>query len=431
MKKFWPKILSTPIKLLFFSLLYFILFSSVFSCKKENTDIGVNLQNQDQLTLYFNDNTEMYASIAKDDSITTDERSRVLLGSYIDNIFGLSQASFATQFRLSSYNVSFGTNPVVDSIILYLDYTGFYGDTTTMQEINVYRMTQDIYRDSLYYSNEDISTMADLSTSLAQVTTSFSPNNNNTLKIQLDNSFGDALIADSLFYTDNDTFLIQYKGLYIASTPVTANGAIIYFDPVSEDSKIVLYYHNDTDDSLSFDFLINENCAYFNLFGHDYSGLIFENNINQDTPVDNAYIQAMGGVKALIHLDALKNWKDSGHIAINKAELVLKINDINNDISEYSPPERLLLEIVDDNDGFDGPIDYFTDNTYFNGYYDETSGSYTFNITQHIQQIISGTETNTSLYIFPESNKVSAERTVIANSDTNKIKLNITYTKFK
>ena len=97
----------------------------------------------------------------------------------------------------------------------------------------------------------------------------------------------------------------------------------------------------------------------------------------------------------------------------------------------FAPPERLLLEIVDDNDGFDGPIDYFMDNAYFDGYYDETNNSYTFNISQHVQQIITGEETNTSLYIFPESNKVSAERTVLSNNGTNRIKLNITYTKFK
>ena len=411
--------------------IFILFFLGIISCKKDNSDIGANLQDQNQLTLHFTDTTAIRSTIVKDDSVTTDERSKVLLGSYNDAIFGLAQASFATQFRLSSYDVNFGTNPVVDSLVLYLDYVGFYGDTTTSQEIKVYKMAQDIFRDSSYYSNEDMTTLADMSSPLAQITTSFSPNNTASLSIRLDDNFGTDLIADSSYYANSDTFLTQYKGLYITSTPVTANGAILYFDPISENTKMTLYYHNDSNDSLSFNFLINENCAYFNLFNHDYTGTAFENDINQDTATDNIYIQSMGGVKAKIDLDRLLTWKDSGNIAINKAELVLNINDINNDKQLFSPPNRLLLEIVDDNNGFDGPIDYFMDNTYFDGYYDNTNNSYTFNISQHVQKIIDGEETNTSLYIFPENNKVSAERTVLSNSGNNRIKLNITYTKFK
>ena len=429
-KRYWQKSLLMPTKSILIGTLI-LFFSGIISCKKVNSDIGTNLQNQDQLTLHFTDTTAIRSTIAKDDSVTTDERSKVLLGSYNDAIFGLAQASFATQFRLSSYDVAFGTNPVVDSLVLYIDYVGFYGDTTTPQEIKVYKMAQDIFRDSSYYSNEDMTTLADLSSPLSQYITSFNPNASNTLALHLNVNFANELIADSVYYTDNDTFLTQYKGLYITTTPVTANGAILYFDPISENTKMTLYYHNDSNDSLSFDFLINENCAYFNLFNHDYTGTTFENDINQDTATDNIYIQAMGGVKAKIDLDELLTWKDSGNIAINKAELVLNVNDINNDMQLFAPPERLLLEVVDDNDGFDGPIDYFMDNTYFNGYYDETSNSYTFNISQHVQKIITGEETNTSLYIFPESNKVSAERTVLSNSGVNRIKLNITYTKFK
>ncbi|MCD6366708.1 MAG: DUF4270 domain-containing protein [Bacteroidales bacterium] len=416
-----------PIKLILIGVSVLFLFVNI-SCKKVNSDIGTNLQNQDQLTLHFTDTTGIRSTIAKDDSVTTDERSKVLLGSYNDAVFGLAQASFATQFRLSSYDVDFGTNPVIDSLVLYLNYVGFYGDTTTSQEIKIFQMAQDIFRDSSYYSNED---MTDLSSTLAQTTTAFSPNNSGSLNIKLDDNFGTNLIADSGYYANNDTFLTQYKGLYITTTAVTANGAIIYFDPISENTKMTLYYHNDSEDSLSFDFLINENCAYFNIFSHDYTGTSFENDINQDTATDDIYIQAMGGVKAKIDLDELLTWKDSGNIAINKAELVLTINDINSDMQLFAPPERLLLEIVDDIDGFDGPIDYFMDNAYFDGYYDETTNSYSFNIARHVQEIITGEETNSSLYIFPESNKVSAERTVLSNNGTNRIKLNITYTKFK
>jgi len=253
-KKFWPKSLPTLIKPRLLGTL-FLIFLGFLSCKKEHSDIGTNLQNQDQLTLHYTDTTGIRSTIVKEVSVTTDERSKVLLGSYVDDIFDSSQASFATQFRLSSYDVDFGTNPVIDSVVLYLDYVGFYGDTTTQQEIKVFQMAQDIFRDSTYYSNEDMSVLADLSSPLApQTITSFSPNASGSLNIRLDNSFGTSLIADSGYYTNNDTFLTQYKGLYITSTPVTTNGAIIYFDPVSENTKMTLYYHNDAKDSLSFDF---------------------------------------------------------------------------------------------------------------------------------------------------------------------------------
>ena len=118
-------------QLLFFAILILI----VFSCKKDPTNVGINVQpSGDLLIVEKGDSSTFFASTILDDSISTDGRSLSLFGRITDPIFGISTADFVTQFRIEDNNLFFGTSIQADSMVLFLDYGGFYGDTSHPQK---------------------------------------------------------------------------------------------------------------------------------------------------------------------------------------------------------------------------------------------------------------------------------------------------------
>ena len=81
------------------------------------------------------DTTEIVCYSYLDDSIGTKNVSYALLGSSLDPVFGLTQAGFYTQFHLSTAGHNFGESPILDSIVLQLCVSNYYGDTSVMQTV--------------------------------------------------------------------------------------------------------------------------------------------------------------------------------------------------------------------------------------------------------------------------------------------------------
>ncbi|MFA5781348.1 MAG: DUF4270 family protein, partial [Bacteroidales bacterium] len=134
------------------------LLSFLFSCEEPDI-VGLEVQPpNDKMDVVFCDTITLVAYSVKEDSIRTDETVYNLLGSNYDPIFGKNSASFYSQARLSSNNANFGSNPVLDSIVLSLLYKGIYGDTSAQQTVKVYELAENIYKDSVYYSNREILT---------------------------------------------------------------------------------------------------------------------------------------------------------------------------------------------------------------------------------------------------------------------------------
>jgi len=406
--------------------LWVLALSFVVSCKKTDDSLGVSVYNGEVLDANVTEFTGLDKYPFLPDSITTDERSKLLLGSYVDPVFGKVKAHFLAQFLLNSFNADFGNNPVADSVKLRFKCVGYYGtDTTTLQTYKVYRLTDTLDRDASYYSNTDITGMVDLSTPLAEYTTAFDPNSG-YLEIPLPQELGNELLNDSSIYADNETFTQSFKGLYLTTEQVSDGGAIYYFSPIAEDGMLLtIYFHNDSLDSLNYSFYITQNSAYFNLYDHDYTGTPVESYL-QDSIVsgDYSYIQAAAGVKTIVDVSPVLTFRDSGNVGINKAELILNVDT--SSVNGLDPPERLLLEIVDDNDEFNAPVDYFMNDYYFDGRYDATNGTYKFVITQYVQELLKGMTTYTKLRIFPEATKTITRRVVLKND----YKLKIVYTKF-
>ncbi|MCD6346212.1 MAG: DUF4270 family protein, partial [Bacteroidales bacterium] len=146
---------------LFYGVLMVSISTLFFSC--ENSEqIGLGLTPPGERFAYHVDtNTTVRMSNIRQDSLTSEKRSAVLLGETRGEAFGTAKASFMTQLRLSSNDVNFGDDIKLDSVVLFLNYLSSYGDTTIVQNVRVYELSDDLHFDSVYYSNQDISTFYD------------------------------------------------------------------------------------------------------------------------------------------------------------------------------------------------------------------------------------------------------------------------------
>jgi len=418
----------------------------VFACQKDPSEIGLNIQPPNSvIDAFFTDSISLYGHSELVDSVRTSNTSVSLLGSYYDPIFGTTTANLYTQFLISSSGIDFGENPELDSLVVFFNYSGFYGDTTTPQTIRVYELKEALSIDSSYYSNQSKPHKGIL---LAEKT--FKPKPYSTVEIDttdydpfvrfnlsnLTTELGDSLLADTSYYRDYETFLEFFHGLYFEAEQVNSSGSIMYFDLNTTFSEMILYYHNAVDDSLGYFFPINEYCSRFHSLNHydyDNASQEFKDQVlNKDTILgkNSLYLQSLGGVKTKINLPFIDAWKNSGNLyGINEAILI--VNNQETYKENYEPPPNLvLLKILEDGTYAFLP-GYFNGTEYFGGTYDSINNQYRFRITKYIQNLIGTDELNNGLYMTVSGGSVKANRVKISGYDTSlvdRIKLNVKYT---
>ncbi|MCK5766051.1 MAG: DUF4270 family protein, partial [Bacteroidales bacterium] len=114
------------------SLTAVILITFLTACNKKPDQVGLSLQPvSDELSVVFDNSTGLLSHSLREDSVRTDVNvvKTGMLGSMLDPVFGKTTAEIYSQFRLSENGQDFGTAPELDSLILSLSYSGFYGDS--------------------------------------------------------------------------------------------------------------------------------------------------------------------------------------------------------------------------------------------------------------------------------------------------------------
>ena len=126
-----------------------------YGCKKQSQHIGESLQpNSSYIQVAFTDSNSISAEVERIDSLSTKAASYSLVGNLNDPHFGNSNLSFYTQIGLTSNSLDWGEGATIDSIVLQILYTGYYGDTLTPITLRVHEVTQDMSSDSTYFSNK-------------------------------------------------------------------------------------------------------------------------------------------------------------------------------------------------------------------------------------------------------------------------------------
>lgn len=442
----------------FISLLLLITFA--VSCQKDPYSLGFSLlPPTDTLAVQTTDTVKVVAYSVLQDSIRSDETSTNMLGCFVDPVFGKTTANFCTQFFLSSDAIDFGDNPILDSVVLQLRYSSLYGQTNTVQNVKVYEMNEDVFRDSAYYTNKLISHYPTL---LGEKT--FQPNLVDSVSLygikvlphlrinlsQYSNYFGNKLLyAPSTALANSANFIKFMKGLYVETTPVAADGALISFNMLSSLTSLAVYFKNHDStgalvDSLMYEFVISDGCTRINTFNHfnyqDAEPDFKKQVINKDTSEgqNKLYLQGLGGVRVKIKLPTITDVGEAKNIALNNAVLKLTLLD---DDTTYTPPAKLILIKSDTA----GKIGFLVDETegsaYFGGTYHASDKSYSFRITRHLQQIIQGKIPNYDLYLMvndPSSNTLIPNRVLGVGTnpstttlEASRFKLDLVFTKIK
>ena len=420
---------------------FLVSFVFLFSCKKVDNPLSTGAQpDGDAVNGTFSDTASIYGyTIRYDSSRTYNDRFKYL-GSNQDPIFGRTDAGIFTNFSMPNNvsNISFGDDAVLDSIRLYLVFTqSFVGDTTTKLNYKVFELNSSLNNTVAQYMHHSVpynsTPICDVNVKPTILGGFY------TVVLPINYYYGAAILNNNSALVSNTAFQTFYKGLYISTkstnlNPINAQGALKKMDLENPVSGLLVFYHNGlqagakTSKAFRFPFA-SDNAARFNKI--DYSYLSGANNqmVNQlggDTTLgaQNIFLKGVGGTKAVIRLPFLRNYSKDSHIAVNRAEVVFKVDQsFVTTGGEYNSPPTLALVAMDSlKKEVYAKDQYFnSDLIHFGGTYDADNKQYVFNIARHVQDIMEGRLKNYGFYLVvadPDKLQVArrddrAERVVI------------------
>lgn len=401
----------------------------------EPTMLGQDLipGSDDLTTLQTDTFTVVTHSLYRFDSLVTSSRTELAAGVInSDPVVGKTTAAAFVQLGLPSSSFSFqGDHPVLDSVVLSLSYSGYYGDSMGTQQFSVYRILDAGFTDSaIYYAWEQpaldhgqvLGTLTTSPDALQDSVNIYGEMQEPQLRVRLDNSFGDALLQQESggALANDSTFHNWLRGLaLIPDTTAGGSRSLIYLYLNSGYSGITVFYHNEKDDSLQAFFPYDaSSCASTNYFNRDYSGSRAESFFGDTASVEGdslLFLQDRSGLYVDIDIPYLEDFPAA---LLNKAELVLtQVADP--DMASFTPPGELFLRqyknaqkdslgfIFDAGASYDpytGTIQ-FGNLAYFGGFRTTVTNEegqrvaqYRFNITRYMQHLI------TQSPMYPEAN---------------------------
>lgn len=389
------------------------------SCKKDKDVLGVEVQpSNDALGASFSQTEPVFAYTMKYDSILSWNSRYQYLGINNDPYFGVTQIGLYLLPNIpdGKTEVSFGDDAVLSSaeIILAAYNTGVshVGSPDAQVTYSVYPLSVLPDASETYYTGYD--RLHNTGSLLGVYTGTYGIiDDTPVLRIPIDNNFAKAILNNPQYLVDNETFQNNYRGFYIKSSVAGGDGLIAQIDLEDELSGFYLYYQNGTpsatktDKSFRFTFGgSGTNALRYNTVKHSFataSSGLQQQVLNNDTAkgADNLFLKGMGISKVRLYIPSLKNYSDSFPVAVNRAELVLKVDPAFDPTTDYAPPSSLCLLPADSIGREMFALDQVnsTDAARYDGTYDSDTKSYTFNIARHVQAILSGKQKNYGFYV--------------------------------
>ena len=385
------------------SILSVFLFGGLMvSCNSDADDLGKNLFDGNSVTGNQVSYDLVAYNINNGDAVRADSYAlqRATLGAFTEGQFGTQKSAYVTQVRLSKYAPDFGTNPVVDSVVLEIkpqydattktvtttDVTHGgqaakqtltkyeavkYGNPATAMNIDVHEIATDLGA----VGTEKLSNSPVATSGLPLGTKVFSGNvyavsinktSDNTalltkdigLRIQLDKNYFRDKIANKSGATElsnESNFINYFKGLKIS---VRENdGYLINFAP-NEVTMTMYYTSGGKSNTFSFD--LGSSNVHFSQISYNRSSTFnaVMANINSTNGDPLLYMQGMGGPGAGIKLngagisDLQRLYKERGAAILSaKVSLYTDTNTWNN---SYTKPVGFLVRKQ-------GETDFITD----------------------------------------------------------------------
>jgi hypothetical protein len=432
--------LNTPVLLKTFQWAGFFFVSLLlFSCTDDLNDVGLEISPTNQVFVYHDSLSTIHAYTTQLEELIFINKSSLMLGYLVDERVGVFQNNFMAEVATLGEKPDFGTNPVPDSVILFLKYVSAYGDKTTPQTFAMYELNTNLPLeniDSLPNNDATINQYFDANKFLGSYT--FIPKDTITVfRFKLPESLAQKLIDTSNFkyYDTVPKFNANvFRGIYLMAKPLTNGGATCSFS-YSDSTFIQMYYHNDKDTTI-YRYSINSSTTKCNLFQRAFNPDIqvvpYQTEPNEAFEQELCYVKSNYGSDTRIDITELKRWADSGYVAINKAYLTVYA-DFTDTIEEQTFP-AMSLGIYKLGDDFTKNIisDYYDSSTGQNrtAAYDTATNAYYIKLTQELFNTLQAREDTLSL-VFTSPNAATAANRMILKGAKNVKKpvLKITYTK--
>ena len=410
-------------------------------CKKETTDIGVDILGDGNLNSIEVLITDISARSVRDDSSRTDNLSSNTLGVVNDQIFGLSKSCLIVQPRLTQFGTD-DTPKSIDSVKLILKYDYEqnvlgdnnilkYGDINSVLVMDVYMLNEDLVDTVKYYSTFK----PELGDIVGTFTGSFNFSDSTSLEIMLNNSFGQEMLDwNSDIYKDEAKFIKTLKGLVIVprNNTLSGEGAIVCVEAGLNSSKLQLFYN----DSLTKTIPMGSSSRRINYYETQPS-VNLTNQFNSTNNFRTTYAQSFGGAKIKVDLAGLDSVIKLGEkVVINEAKITFLLDQISI-TDEFKAPSRMFLVVPDTlNSKYSMPIIDLTTTSNYGGDYNPVIKGYEFHFNRYLQQLVkeyakTGKNNFNGFYLsIPSDYPVTPYRGVFkTDKDAGDIKVSITFTK--
>ncbi len=422
-----------------------IIAASTTACTEVDDRLGAgmlpeNQQMEIEMTTFSNGvKTYLY----REDSIPSSRTGYAFFGRMKDdeNVFGAQTSSVLLQFLPMALPYTsadgFGIEPIVDSMCIVLALNDVRGDTTRVQNFDVYDVVRNetrgvLERGKMYYNNFPISEYR------GEKLFSFSHTGKRNVQAKLFPTAAGKKYLESIvalkednwkIFKDDSLFRAKYQGLYITPAEGSPAAAAVYAADLAS-SGLLLYVrnHDSLDVTAIYDTIVspfsfadtdipatNTSAAVYwdnvsvNMTAFDYTSSAFGNVINDtlatSAPLEKVYIQTMAGVGTYLRftdelVEQIRGLGGDDNVDIMINQAMMRIYP-DGDVEDYRVLDRSLARLGSyRNVKYLSPIpDYLyseevaqqqRDATYrlpYNGWLNRSNGYYEFDITSYTQQL--------------------------------------------
>jgi hypothetical protein len=415
----------------------------------ERTSIGSALVDDD-ISVFVSDTHTVFASTVILDTLASSNTGKVTVGALNDPRLGKITSQ-------SYFEIGLGTEwqpedgAEFDSLVLFLEYNYYYGDTTQNQTFSLHRLTQELELpedETTFYTNSSLRYEAN-----SWVTTEFTPRprRGRPLKIRLPNQLGNELLElarlESEILTDAEQFSEYLRGFVLI--PAASNTCMLGFTTITDTTQdrgifMRLYAHKGLTE-YEYNFPITKSSIQFNQIKYDknQTNLANLNTQKQDLSesISNQEVYNAGGVALLtkVKLPYLsKAIEPNRYTKLLYAELVLR--QIKNTYSSLHPlPNRLelyatnerneVISQITDRDGAPLSANLVIDREF------EIDTYYKFNLTDFVLNKIleNKIQDNSFLITFPLAELQNSYQRIVFGGTRNrqfKLEFRTIYTRF-
>lgn len=330
-------------KKLQYSIIGLCLFITLFSCEKDENNLGVNVGgNQNIVGANIIDTFKVITYNGIEDTIITKGQSSPQLGAYKSDEIGLSQSAIFVTLKPDTFGVKFPTvDFIVDSLFLTLEIIDVYGKPVN-QEFDVFRLDSQVINDFTYYASNSLPYTELIGTITINETDS------NIYSFPLNKVFAEKLIlADSTDMSTEDNFTNFFKGIAIIpkSSTLGSNEGAIYGLSRTGINMHLQYHSINPNPTETFDteiiYEVESDDYIFSQSTHDFAGSDAETVLNDSIIGETFfYTQGLKGCIGKVKFPSLQTWyQDSNNYLINKFEFTIYVEDN----STFNLPTELML----------------------------------------------------------------------------------------